>query len=1038
MLFRSASSLGGGGGGGYSGGNGGGNIVSNAYAGGDGGQMFTAAGAASVDTTATNAGTGYVTIAPQFPVASALAPRTTYATSQTSLIWDLTMSASVTGITTSSFTAGGTSSGWTVASVTGSGATYVVTLTNSGSPAPEGTVFPTLLANTATDAASRTGPGVNTAGSPSTVDRTVPTASAITLSTISRTAATYSVTFSEPVTGLTTSDFAASGGSTGWTVSSVTGSGAGPYTVTLANATSGGAPAGTHILTLAANAVADAGGLIGPASSQASTTTLGTPTNTVAPTISAAPVGLIALTCGNGTWTAYPSVTGYTYQWKTSADAGATWANATGTGNATVSYTPALADTWKLLRCDVTATNAYGSTAAPSASQPVQPADLLFSTDYLSSKIGTHSVSATGQLSRIAATNTAYYTRGLALTPDQRFLYASVESGSGLIQQFAVTENGTLTALTPDISAAAYDVAVTPDGRFAYSANYATSGTVGQYAIGRDGRLSPLATPTIAAGNGTAQLAITSDGKFLYAVNWVSGDVSSYSIGGNGQLTSLGAVASVGATPRGMTLVERGSKRFLYVAGYGTNKLYGFEIDGAGGLTALTGMPSPTAPNLLSASPDGQYLYVGLWTSAAVAQYAINGTTGALTALTPATVATGTQPYEPFVHPSGQWAYVGSGSTTYQYGVSSGALAALSPATESTATAQAYRFRAFRPVLAVSDLTPAATRISGASTTFSLSFTRPVTGLAAGDFSLSGTSTGYAVTGVSGSGAGPYTVTVSAAGARTDGTLILKLATSSVNDLLGNAGPTVDFPMLTAPTVTVDTVAPTIISSTATSVSRTAATYSVTFSEPMTTLTAAMLSNGGSSTGWTFSSITGSGAGPYTVTLANATSGGAPAGTLIPTFSAGATDVAGNPIDASGRATATTTLGLPINTAVPTTSGTVALGQVLTCGQGTWTSVPAITSTAYQWQWSTDGATGWTNAAGTGNATASYTVAPADVGRYLRCAVTPTNPYGTATANSAATTDVPAVPLLLSTAYGSNAVYVFTIAPDDQIGRAHV
>ena len=66
------------------------------------------------------------------------------------------------------------------------------------------------------------------------------------------------------------------------------------------------------------------------------------------------------------------------------------------------------------------------------------------------------------------------------------------------------------------------------------------------------------------------------------------------------------------------------------------------------------------------------------------------------------------------------------------------------------------------PVLAVSDLTPAATRISGASTTFSLSFTRPVTGLAAGDFSLSGTSTGYAVTGVSGSGAGPYTVTVSA------------------------------------------------------------------------------------------------------------------------------------------------------------------------------------------------------------------------------------------------------------------------------------
>ena len=43
------------------------------------------------------------------------------------------------------------------------------------------------------------------------------------------------------------------------------------------------------------------------------------------------------------------------------------------------------------------------------------------------------------------------------------------------------------------------------------------------------------------------------------------------------------------------------------------------------------------------------------------------------------------------------------------------------------------------------------------------------------------------------------------------GTLILKLATNSVYDLLNNAGPTVDFPMLTAPTVTVGASVPSCV-----------------------------------------------------------------------------------------------------------------------------------------------------------------------------------------------------------------------------------
>ena len=60
-------------------------------------------------------------------------------------------------------------------------------------------------------------------------------------------------------------------------------------------------------------------------------------------------------------------------------------------------------------------------------------------------------------------------------------------------------------------------------------------------------------------------------------------------------------------------------------------------------------------------------------------------------------------------------------------------------------------------------------------------FSHAVTGLAAGDFNVGGTSGGWGVSGVTGSGAGPYTVSLSSA-APTEGTVTLALAANSVTD----------------------------------------------------------------------------------------------------------------------------------------------------------------------------------------------------------------------------------------------------------------
>jgi hypothetical protein len=109
----------------------------------------------------------------------------------------------------------------------------------------------------------------------------------------------------------------------------------------------------------------------------------------------------------------------------------------------------------------------------------------------------------------------------------------------------------------------------------------------------------------------------------------------------------------------------------------------------------------------------------------------------------------------------------------------------------------------------------------------------------------------------------------------------------------------------------------------------------------------------------------------------------------------------GGSVAATSANTATVPAQAPVNTAVPTISGTVAIGSTLTSTTGTWTGAPTPTY-AYEWQQGTTPISG---------ATAStYVIQAADAGFTLRCVVTATNAGGSASANSADTVAVPAVP----------------------------
>jgi len=175
-------------------------------------------------------------------------------TTATSFTYALSFSEAVTGVAAGDFSYTGTATGCVFAPGADSGSSRTVTVSGCS----EGTVTPRFAATGAADAAGNTGPAsAETATTTITYDVTAPTVSSFTEVTPSGTSAVYSVTFSESVTGLTTSAISASGTSTGWTAATVTGSGAGPYTITLSNAN---APAGTVRPLIAAATVQDTAG----------------------------------------------------------------------------------------------------------------------------------------------------------------------------------------------------------------------------------------------------------------------------------------------------------------------------------------------------------------------------------------------------------------------------------------------------------------------------------------------------------------------------------------------------------------------------------------------------------------------------------------------------------------------------------------------------------------------------------------------------------------------------------------------------------
>ena len=111
-------------------------------------------------------------------------------------------------------------------------------------------------------------------------------------------------------------------------------------------------------------------------------------------------------------------------------------------------------------------------------------------------------------------------------------------------------------------------------------------------------------------------------------------------------------------------------------------------------------------------------------------------------------------------------------------------------------------------------------------------------------------------------------------------------------------------------------------------------------------------------------------------------------------------------VSVASAASATVIAAPPVNTSVPTVSGVAQRTATLTATVGAWNGFG--NAYTYQWQRSGDGGNAWT--AVTGATGTTYTLGQSDEGLNVRVVVAATNPDGTTTAASAATSPVQAAP----------------------------
>ena len=213
------------------------------------------------------------------------------------------------------------------------------------------------------------------------------------------------------------------------------------------------------------------------------------------------------------------------------------------------------------------------------------------------------------------------------------FVYVS-NAEDGNIGTYQMQSDGTLQpGPRVDAGKVVMPMAVSPDQRFLYAAVRSKPFTVITYAIDRQtGALKQLSTAPLAES--FPYIAVDRTGRYLLGASYGAHLVSVNAIGPDGKVSEPTQVIPTARNAH--AIITDQSNRYVFVPHLGTDQIFQFRLDATTGkLTAntppLVQLKALTGPRHIIMSPDNKFVYLLNELVATVTTLSLDATTGTLT-----------------------------------------------------------------------------------------------------------------------------------------------------------------------------------------------------------------------------------------------------------------------------------------------------------------------------------------------------------------------------------------------------------------------